>query len=175
MVAELESQGMKGLIIDFRNNPSESTSSRTISDLASIFTAEDLIVTFHGVDGQEVKVIRTGQALPTQHPIVILTNRSTGALSQSVILSLQEYKAAYVIGQKPEMKLYAQNFVTFDDGSFIYYPHAITLGPVSHRASQDNTITPDQLVPDRTPEDYASGKDAQLDAAIQYLNDKLAH
>ena len=170
-LTEFDKQGLKGLVLDFRGNGGGSENE--MIRVASLFTDGDPIAIEKRASGQERALKRDGKPWPTKRPIALLVDEESGSAGEILPLSLQEYKAAYIIGQKTAGALSGPDQVELTDGSQLYYVARLILGPVSKKTTEGFKVTPDQIVPDPTPDDYAAGKDPQLDAAITYLKGKM--
>ncbi len=95
-VENLQSQGMKGLILDLRLNPGGSL--QEAQDISSLFVKEDLIVSLKYKNGQEQKYMRTKQQLGN-FPMVVLINKGSASASEIVTGVIKDYKRGTVIGE----------------------------------------------------------------------------
>ena len=95
-VENLQSQGMKGLILDLRLNPGGSL--QEAQDISSLFVKEDLIVSLKYKSGQEQKYMRTKQQLGN-FPMVVLINKGSASASEIVTGVIKDYKRGTVIGE----------------------------------------------------------------------------
>ena len=89
-IKDLQSKGMKGLILDLRSNPGGSL--QEAQDISSLFVKEDLIVYLKYKNGQQRNYNRTSKNLGN-FPLIVLTNEIvTGAI--------KDYKRGTIIGEK---------------------------------------------------------------------------
>ena len=96
---KLEESGMKGLIIDFRNNPGGSL--QVAERIADLFIAGDLpIVTQKGRNGEGEKETLPDPQARTGYPIVVLINQYSASASEIVSGCLQDYERATLVGTR---------------------------------------------------------------------------
>ena len=95
-VENLQSQGMKGLILDLRLNPGGSL--QEAQDISSLFVKENLIVSLRYKNGQEQKYMRTKQQLG-DFPMVVLINKGSASASEIVTGVIKDYKRGTIIGE----------------------------------------------------------------------------
>jgi carboxyl-terminal processing protease len=100
-LVKLESQGMKALILDLRNNPGGLLDAAV--DVADKFLpGEKLIVSSKGRDpfiAKEQKYYSKDRGTHPDHPLIILVNRGSASASEIVSGALQEHKRGLVIGE----------------------------------------------------------------------------
>lgn len=94
-IINLQSQGMKGLILDLRLNPGGSL--QEAQDISSLFVKDDLIVSLKYKNGQEQKYMRTKDYLGN-FPLVVLINKGSASASEIVTGVIKDYKRGTVIG-----------------------------------------------------------------------------
>ena len=95
-IVNLQSQGMKGLILDLRLNPGGSL--QEAQDISSLFVKDDLIVSLKYKNGQEQKYMRTKNYLGN-FPLVVLINKGSASASEIVTGVIKDYKRGTVIGE----------------------------------------------------------------------------
>jgi len=171
---ELREQGMKKLVLDFRDNLGGSLYDAI--NIADIFLPKDYIVTtLRSRDGKvtEYKTTESGIDIKT----ALLVNELSASASELVAGALKDYEAAYLIGTKTYGKGIVQTFFEIPEtnGWFklttdaYYTPNGVCV--------QDDGITPDLIVElseeaEKYSIDYIpEGLDTQLAAAIKYLED----
>ena len=112
---DLEKDGLKGLIIDFRNNPGGYLP--VAEKIADLFVRGKLpIVTQKGLaseDGPERSTFPTEKAR-TGYPIVCLVNEHSASASEVVSGCLQDYDRATLVGQRTYGKGSVQRLVGVD-------------------------------------------------------------
>ena len=94
-VKDLQSKGMKGLILDLRLNPGGSLNEA--QDISSLFVKGDLITTLKNKNGLETKYKRTKNYLG-DFPLVVLVNKGSASASELVAGAIKDYKRGTIIG-----------------------------------------------------------------------------
>ena len=111
---DLESRGLKGLIIDLRFNPGGLlTSAIEVSDM---FVSEGRIVSTQGRNTPERAWEAEKPGTFEGFPIVILVNRYSASASEIVAACLQDHHRAVVIGERTWGKGSVQNVIEMENG-----------------------------------------------------------
>jgi len=112
---EAENPGMKGLVLDLRNNPGGILSqSIKISD---IFLEEGTILTIKGREGKHSKTFKAKpDANKREYPLVVLINGGSASASEIVAGALQDHKRALILGTTSFGKGSVQTVETLRDG-----------------------------------------------------------
>lgn len=173
-IEELKSQGMKGIILDLRENPGGLLTEAV--GVASQFIPKDKIITYtiDKYDNRNESLSLGGVAEGT--PLVILVNGNSASASEVVTGALRDYGVATTIGQTTFGKGIVQQSIKFDDGigglkvtiSKYYTPN----GENIHKKG----ITPEVEVTTPVGIDengYDKNADAQLKSAIQKIEEKI--
>lgn len=173
-IEELKSQGMKGIILDLRENPGGLLTEAV--GVASQFIPKDKIITYtiDKYDNRNESLSLGGVAEGT--PLVVLVNGNSASASEVVTGALRDYNAATTIGQTTFGKGIVQQSIKFDDGigglkvtiSKYYTPN----GENIHKKG----ITPDVEVTTQVGIDesgYDKNADEQLKSAIQNIEEKI--
>ncbi len=173
-IEELKGQGMKGLIVDLRENPGGLLSEAV--GVASQFIPKDKIITYT-VDKYENRneSLSVG-GIAEEMPLVILVNEDSASASEVVTGALRDYKAATIVGNTTFGKGIVQQTVRFNNGigglkvtiSKYYTPngeniHKIGIVP-DVEVSTDNKLD---------SQGYNKDQDKQLKTAIDELNKKM--
>lgn len=173
-IEELKGQGMKGLIVDLRENPGGLLSEAV--GVASQFIPKDKIITYT-VDKYENRneSVSVG-GIAEGMPLVILVNEDSASASEVVTGALRDYKAATIVGNTTFGKGIVQQTVRFNNGigglkvtiSKYYTPngeniHKIGIVP-DVEVSTDNKLD---------SQGYNKDQDKQLKTAIDELNKKM--
>ncbi len=139
-----EKGGLKGLVLDLRNNPGGLlTQAVRISDL---FLDSGLIVYTDGrIDSQKQKYFSQKNASWLDFPIVVLVNGGSASASEIVAGALQDHKRAVVLGTKTFGKGSVQTILPLDDNSALRLTTARYFTPKG-RSIQATGIVPDILV-----------------------------
>ncbi|WP_138496138.1 S41 family peptidase [Paenibacillus pinistramenti] len=129
-LTKLESQGMKGLVIDVRNNPGGVLS--VVQDMAyQLVPKGKLIVQVEDKAGQKQKTFSTGSSTAKSYPIVVLTNKGSASASEILAGALKESAGATLIGETTYGKGTVQQSYEneFGDGSLLKITMAKWLTP----------------------------------------------
>jgi carboxyl-terminal processing protease len=150
-----EKGGLKGLVLDLRNNPGGLlTQAVRISDL---FLDSGLIVYTDGrIESQKQKFFAQKDATLLDFPMVILVNGGSASASEIVAGALQDHKRAVVLGTKTFGKGSVQTILPLDDNSALRLTTARYFTPKG-RSIQAAGIVPDIIV-ESTPQ-----QDGKLD------------
>jgi carboxyl-terminal processing protease len=146
-----EKGGVKGLILDLRNNPGGLLDQAV--RIADEFIDSGLIVYTDGrVEAQKTKYVAHKDGTYTGFPIVVLVNAGSASASEIVAGALQDHGRAIIIGQRTFGKASVQTILPMEDGSALrltaryYTPNG--------RSIQAKGIEPDIVVSDgREPPD----------------------
>lgn len=164
-VDDLQNQGMKGLIIDIRNNPGGVLT--TVVDMLDYILPNGLIVytetkdgkktEYSGSDGHEINI-----------PMAVLVNGNSASASEIFAGAMQDYQKAQIIGTQTFGKGIVQTIRQLTDGSAVKYTIAKYFTPKGQDI-HGKGVTPDQVV--ELPDDAT--EDVQLNAAIEYIKGRL--
>jgi carboxyl-terminal processing protease len=115
-VQGLEKQGVRGLIIDLRNNPGGLL--RAAVDVSDLFLTEGRIVSTKGRNHkEEVYDARAEGTLllpPEKYPMAILVNKFSASASEIVAAALQDHHRAVVVGERTYGKGSVQNVILLE-------------------------------------------------------------
>jgi carboxyl-terminal processing protease len=173
-IGELKAQGMKGIVLDLRENPGGLLTEAV--GVASQFIPKDKIVTYtiDKYNNRNESLSIGGVAEGT--PLVILVNGNSASASEVVTGALRDYGVATTVGQTTFGKGIVQQSIKFDNGigglkvtiSKYYTPN----GENIHKKG----ITPDVKVTTNIGIDesgYDKNTDEQLKAAVQKIEEKI--
>jgi carboxyl-terminal processing protease len=118
-VEELQRDGVRGLVLDLRNNPGGLLKeAREVSDL---FLTEGRIVSTKGRNHKEEVYDAKPEGtllLPAEkYPMAVLVNRYSASASEIVAAALQDHQRAVVIGERTYGKGSVQNIIEMHQGS----------------------------------------------------------
>lgn len=168
VLRDLKSKGVKGIILDVRNNPGGLVD--TTVEVASQFLGDGLAL--YQVDSkgnrQEWRVRRGGLALDM--PLAVLVNGASASGSEVLAAALQDAGRGPIIGVKTLGKGTVNHLRPLSDGSGLYIAFALWFSPKG-RSINKVGVTPDINV-EMTQEDVASGRDPQLERAVEYLKSR---
>ncbi|MDZ4342733.1 MAG: S41 family peptidase [Candidatus Binatia bacterium] len=145
-----EKGGIKGLVLDLRNNPGGLlTQAVRVSDL---FLDSGLIVYTEGrIESQKQKYSAQKDGSWMDFPIVVLVNGGSASASEIVAGALQDHKRAVVLGTKTFGKGSVQTILPLDDNSALRLTTARYFTPKG-RSIQALGIVPDIIAePPMTP------------------------
>jgi carboxyl-terminal processing protease len=148
-----EKGGLKGLVLDLRNNPGGLlTQAVRVTDL---FLDSGLIVYTEGrMEAQKQKYFAQKEGTWMDFPIVVLVNGGSASASEIVAGALQDHKRAVVLGTKTFGKGSVQTILPLDDNSALRLTTARYFTPKG-RSIQALGIVPDIVVEAAPP---AEGK-----------------
>lgn len=173
-IEELKSKGMKGIILDLRENPGGLLTEAV--GVASQFIPKGKIITYtiDKYDNRNESLSIGGVAEGT--PLVVLVNGNSASASEVVTGALRDYGVAKTIGQTTFGKGIVQQSIKFDNNigglkvtiSKYYTPN----GENIHKKG----ITPDVEVTTKVGIDesgYDKNTDEQLKEAMQKIEEKI--
>lgn len=159
-----------GIILDLRGNPGGYL--HIVVDVASEFLDGGIV--YYEADGAgyiiEQQAASSG-GLATDLPLAVLIDGGSASGSEVLAGALRDHKRAPLIGTKTYGKGSVNILRGLSDGSALYVTTAYWLTP-NHCLIEGVGITPDFEV-DITAEDIASGRDPQLERAIEYIKAQL--
>lgn len=146
-----EKGGLKGLVLDLRNNPGGLlTQAVRVSDL---FLESGLIVYTEGrIESQKQKFYAQKDGSWMDFPVVVLVNGGSASASEIVAGALQDQKRAVVLGTKTFGKGSVQTILPLDDNSALRLTTARYFTPAG-RSIQATGIVPDIVVEATSPQD----------------------
>ena len=144
---DLESQGVKALVLDLRSNPGGLLASAV--EVAQKFLKRgDLIVFTRTRDG---RIDRSYSARPKKSfpkvPMAILINGYSASASEIVSGALQDHHRAVLVGEKSFGKGSVQSILPLDDGKLAIRLTTAKYYTPSERVIHENGIEPDIVVP----------------------------
>ena len=165
---DLQTKGMKGLILDLRSNPGGELGQSI--KIASMFIENGKIVSTRQKKGEESVYTREGKYFGN-FPMVVLINGGSASASEIVSGALKDHKRATLIGEKTFGKGSVQTLLPLPDGDGIkitiakyYTPNGISI---------DGTgIEPDKKVEDKDYYLISDGIITNIDENQQKENKK---
>ena len=161
--------GALGIILDLRGNSGGYL--YVVADVASEFLDGGIVLYEADNAGDIIEewTASTG-GLVTDMPLVVLVDGGSASGSEVLAGALQDRGRATLIGTKTYGKGSVNVLHQLSDNSAIYVTTARWLTPDRHLI-EGKGITPDIEV-EITEEDISSGRDPQLESAIEYLQDQ---
>jgi carboxyl-terminal processing protease len=111
---ELTAQGMKGLILDLRDNPGGYLSQAV--EISDLFLDGGRIVSTRGRNTPEKVYDATRQGTYEGFPIIVIVNQNSASASEILAAALQDHQRAKVVGQRTWGKGSVQNIMELDGG-----------------------------------------------------------
>ena len=142
----LAKAGMKGLILDLRDNPG-GLLDQAAKVCGRFLPPRTLVVSTEGTDPKERReflVPRVGRHIET--PMVVLVNGGSASASEIVAGCLQDLKRAVLVGEQTFGKGSVQSIFPLQGGAAFRLTTARYYTP-SHRVIHEQGITPDIVVP----------------------------
>ena len=97
-IIKLKNNGMKGLILDLRNNGGGSL--QTVVDMTSLFIEKGPVVQVKSIGNRKKILYDRNPEIIWDGPLVILINEMSASASEILAAALQDYKRAVIIGSK---------------------------------------------------------------------------
>jgi carboxyl-terminal processing protease len=156
---KLEGQGMKGLIIDVRNNPGGVV--QAVQAIAETFVPEGgTIMHLEYRDGKREKTTSKGEGKP--YPVVVLINEGSASASEILGAAIQESAGGKLIGKTTFGKGLVQSTIPLNDGSGVKLTIAKWLTPDGDTIHESG-IKPDiEIDPNRLFDVVAITKEKEL-------------
>ena len=116
-VEKVMGEGMRGLILDLRENPGGLLSSAV--EITDLFLNSGTIVSIKDRKGRgktyEAKANGTLMEPAAAHPIAVLVNKNSASASEIVAAALQDHKRAVIIGERSFGKGSVQNIIELSE------------------------------------------------------------
>jgi carboxyl-terminal processing protease len=155
-----ETGGLKGLILDLRNNPGGLLTQAV--KIADVFLDSGLIVYTDGrLENQKQKYFAHKANTWTDFPMVVLVNAGSASASEIVAGALQDHKRAMVLGTQTFGKGSVQTILPLDETSALRLTTARYFTP-NGRSIQAKGIEPDLLLDQRGKQLAKSGESGPL-------------
>lgn len=139
-----EKGGIKGLVLDLRNNPGGLLTQAV--RVADLFLDSGLIVYTEGrVENQRQKYFARKEGSWTEFPMVVLVNGGSASASEIVAGAVQDHKRAVILGTKTFGKGSVQTILPLDDNSALRLTTARYYTPKG-RSIQATGIVPDIVI-----------------------------
>ncbi len=137
---DLLARGVKGLILDLRNNPGGLLNQAV--DLASLFVDEGPVLKVQSRNGSEVYNSK-GNRYPNL-PLAVLVNRGTASASEIVAGAIRDHQMGVLFGKRTFGKGVIQTSFTLSDGSALLLTTAEYFTPKGRRVHETG-LTPDVI------------------------------
>lgn len=164
-VEDLQSQGMKGLVIDIRNNPGGLLD--TVVGMLKYMLPDVLIVYTEDKQGNR-KEYKGQDNDEFNLPLAVIVNGNSASASEIFAGAIQDYGKGTIIGTQTYGKGIVQTVKPLTDGSAIKFTIAKYFTPKGQDI-HGKGVTPDMVVEYDTDADV----DTQLDAAIKNVEAQI--
>lgn len=109
-LSEAKAKGMRGLILDLRNNPGGLL--KTAVEMSEMFLSDnDRIVSTKGRRSPEWSVEAEGEGLEKDIPLIVLINEGSASASEIVTGAIQDHHRGTIIGERSFGKFSVQNLI----------------------------------------------------------------
>ena len=165
--AQKEKGGLRGLVLDLRNNPGGLLDQAV--KVSDEFIDSGLIVYTDGrIESQKYKYFAHKDGTYTGFPIVVLVNAGSASASEIVAGALQDHGRAILLGTRTFGKGSVQTILPLEDGSALRLTTARYFTP-NGRSIQAKGIEPDIVVTDgrETPEGHPSLREKDIERHLR--------
>ena len=169
LLREIQGQGVRGVVLDLRNNPGGLLS--TSANVTALFLEEGLVVYEQGTtdDRSDWKVKKDG--LARDMPIVVLVNQFSASGSEILAGALQDHDRAPLVGVRTFGKGSVNRLKGLSDGGGLYYTSERWYTPKGRLIEQEG-LEPDVVVPG--PVEFGGNQaDPQLNRAVDILRAQI--
>jgi carboxyl-terminal processing protease len=132
----------------------------------SLFSDGEPVLLFRDRNGKDEALHREGQKASGSLPVVLLVDSGTFSAAEFTAYALQQYKSALIMGSQTAGGLSVPDDLELADGYVLHYSGKAVVGPVCHCVAGSPRVVPDIVLPERTPEELATGLDQVLSAAV---------
>ncbi len=115
-LADLENQGMKGLVVDLRNNPGGNL--ETVCDILDLMLPEGLIVYTEDKEGNRDEK-KSDEENQFCLPMVVLMNGNSASASEIYAGAIQDYGTGKIVGTQSYGKGVVQQIFMLKDGTSV--------------------------------------------------------
>lgn len=166
---DLEKQGMKGLIVDLRNNPGGMLA--VVVEILDMFLPEGTVVYTEDKYGNREDYTATAQ-VETEAPLVVLMNENSASASEIFVGAIKDYGRGTLVGTTTFGKGIVQRVMDLGDGSAMKLTVAAYYTPKGHNI-HGKGVEPDvevELTEENTAADEnGNPRDPQLEKALELL------
>lgn len=172
-ITDLDEQGMKGLVIDLRNNPGGLLD--TVCDMLDRMLPEGLIVYTEDKNGTRTEEVKSTAAESFNKPLVVMINGNSASASEVFAGAIQDYGVGTILGTTSFGKGIVQSVIPLSDGSGVKVTVSKYYTPKG-RNIHEIGIEPDVVVELndklKTKVTIDKSEDNQLQEAIKIINEK---
>lgn len=164
-LGELDKKHAKKLVLDLRGNPGGYP-----FEVASLLVEDDpLMVAVSG--GAEQPVARAKVAAwKTKRPTAVLVDEGTASGAEMIAFALRDLAGATIVGRPTAGGLSFPTTEKLSGDVTISYPLSRVGSAKTRTVLDGNRLVPDVVAPNPTLDDYAAGRDPQVDAALTAMH-----
>lgn len=149
-----EQQGVKGWLLDLRDNPGGSSDS--IATLVGRFVPSGLVTVFVDSTGQRLELPVDGHYYPQRHPLAVLINRQSGSASELTAAAIKEYGVGRLFGTKTAGDVNGAEIFPLPGQVGLEYTILEARTGKDQKALDGVGIEPDQTIQDRDQQAQAA-------------------
>lgn len=169
ILREIQGQGVRGVVLDLRNNPGGLLS--TSAHITALFLEEGLVVYEQGTSTERSDWTVKEDGLARDLPIVVLVNQFSASGSEILAGALQDHDRAPLVGVRTFGKGSVNRLQGLSDGGGLYYTSERWYTP-NGRLIEAEGLEPDVVVPG--PVEFGGSQaDPQLDRAVDLLRAQI--
>ena len=169
LLREIQGQGVRGVVLDLRNNPGGLLS--TSANVSALFLEEGLVVYEQGTSTERSDWTVKKDGLAHDMPIVVLVNQFSASGSEILAGALQDHDRAPLVGVRTFGKGSVNRLKALSDGGGLYYTSERWYTPNGRLIEQEG-LEPDVVVPG--PVEFGGNQaDPQLDRAVDLLRAQI--
>ena len=165
---DLEAQGMKGLVIDLRNNPGGNLD--IVCEMLDLILPKGLLVYTEDKNGEKQEYT-SDAAYEYDVPMTVLINGNSASASEIFAGAVQDYERADIVGTTSYGKGVVQSVYALKDGTCVKLTVAEYFTPKG-RSINGKGIKPDVEVEYEYNEEEPEA-DNQLERAVEVLKQKM--
>lgn len=166
---DLESQGMKGLVVDLRNNPGGMLT--VVVEILDMFLPEGTVVYTEDKYGKRQDYTASANVV-TEVPMTVLVNGYSASASEIFAGAIKDYGRGTLVGTTTYGKGIVQRIMNLQDGSAIKLTVAGYFTPKGNNI-HGKGVEPDveiELTEENTaPDESGNARDPQLEKALELL------
>jgi carboxyl-terminal processing protease len=166
---DLDAQGAQSWVLDLRNNGGGSV--QTADEILGRFLPDDVrSVRESDERGHLTYELAAGRLHARQLPMAVLINGGSASASEVAASALRDAHRAVLVGQRTAGAVASSELLPLPGGGGLQVAVAAAIAPASNATLDGVGVAPDVATSEgRTLDDYRSGRDPQLEAAINAL------
>ncbi len=173
-VEELKAQGMKGLIVDLRDNPGGLLTA--VVDMLDYMLPEGKIVYTEDKDGNIISEYSSTDKEKFELPLVVLANEYSASASEIFTGAIKDYGIGTIVGKQTYGKGIVQRLFELKDGSAVKVTIAKYFTPNGndiHKIGVEPDVEVDLSEEAKKEVDLSKEDDNQLQKAIEIIQENI--